>query len=126
MKKCEYCAKEISYFEQYCNDECHINANKYYEMSEKYGKLFSVINGICVFGIPIGLFVASFSNSIGTIVSVGSCIILGIMLIILPFPTENMISKFKIQKSMKLTRIIGLALIGLGMLIALFMIFFFK
>ena len=117
MKKCEYCAKEISYFEQYCNDECHINANKYYEMSEKYGKLFSVINGI---------FVASFSNSIGTIVSVGSCIILGIMLIILPFPTENMISKFKIQKSMKITRIIGLALIGLGMLIALFMIFFFK
>ena len=49
MKKCDYCAKEISYFEQYCSEECHGNANKYYETTEKYGKLFSIINMICVF-----------------------------------------------------------------------------
>ena len=47
LKKCDYCAKEISYFEQYCSEECHGNANKYYETTEKYGKLFSIINMIC-------------------------------------------------------------------------------
>lgn len=117
MKKCEFCGKQISYFDQYCDDECHIKANKFYEKSERFSKVFSIINGICVFGIPVGLFLISFSRSVGLIVALASCIILGIMLIILPFPTENMISKFKIQKAVKITRIIGCAVIFLGLLI---------
>nr|WP_294369358.1 hypothetical protein [uncultured Ruminococcus sp.] len=117
MKKCEFCGKQISYFDQYCDDECHIMANKFYEKSERFSKVFSIINGICVFGIPVGLFLISFSRSVGLTVALASCIILGIMLIILPFPTENMISKFKIQKAVKITRIIGCAVIFLGLLI---------
>ncbi|WP_176791010.1 MULTISPECIES: hypothetical protein [Ruminococcus] len=117
MKKCEFCGKQISYFDQYCDDECHIKANKFYEKSERFSKVFSIINGICVFGIPVGLFLISFSRSVGLTVALASCIILGIMLIILPFPTENMISKFKIQKAVKITRIIGCAVIFLGLLI---------
>ena len=117
MKKCEFCGKQISYFDQYCDDECHIKANKFYEKSERFSKVFSIINGICVFGIPVGLFLISFSRSVGLTVALASCIILGIMLIILPFPTENMISKFKIQKAVKITRIIGGAVIFLGLLI---------
>lgn len=117
MKKCEFCGKQISYFDQYCDDECHIKANKFYEKGERFGKVFSIINGICVFGIPVGLFLISFSRSVGLTVALASCIILGIMLIILPFPTENMISKFKIQKAVKITRIIGCAVIFLGLLI---------
>ena len=96
MKKCEFCGKQISYFDQYCDDECHIKANKFYEKGERFGKLFAVINMICVFGIPIGLFMLSFAREVGLTVALASCVILGIMLIILPFPTENMISKFKI------------------------------
>ena len=117
MKKCEFCGKQISYFDQYCDDECHIKANKFYEKSERFSKVFSIINGICVFGIPVGLFLISFSRNVGLTVALASCIILGIMLIILPFPTENMISKFKIQKAVKITRIIGCAVIFLGLLI---------
>lgn len=117
MKKCEFCGKQISYFDQYCDDECHIKANKFYEKSERFSKVFSIVNGICVFGIPVGLFLISFSRSVGLTVALASCIILGIMLIILPFPTENMISKFKIQKAVKITRIIGCAVIFLGLLI---------
>lgn len=117
MKKCEFCGKQISYFDQYCDDECHIKANKFYGKSERFSKVFSIINGICVFGIPVGLFLISFSRSVGLTVALASCIILGIMLIILPFPTENMISKFKIQKAVKITRIIGCAVIFLGLLI---------
>ena len=114
MKKCDYCAKEISYFEQYCSDDCHTKANKYYEISDKFGSVFSVINGICVFGIPVGLFLLPFSKTLGTFVAAISCLILGIMLILLPFPTDNMISKNKLKKAMKITRIIGVFVIVLG------------
>ena len=107
MKKCEFCGKQISYFDQYCDDECHIKANKFYEKGERFGKLFAVINMICVFGIPIGLFMLSFAREVGLTVALASCVILGIMLIILPFPTENMISKLKIRKAVKITRMIG-------------------
>ena len=107
MKKCEFCGKQISYFDQYCDDECHIKANKFYEKGERFGKLFAVINMICVFGIPIGLFMLSFAREVGLTVALASCVILGIMLIILPFPT------------VKITRMIGGAVIFLGVLILL-------
>lgn len=124
MKKCDYCAKEITYFEQYCSDECQGCANKYYETIEKYGKVFSVINMLCFFGIPIGIFLFAFLRMAGMIITVSSCIILGIMLILLPFPTENMISRYKLKKATKITRYIGLAVIGLGILFMIFMLLF--
>lgn len=126
MKKCEYCAKEISYFEQYCSNECHENANKYYEMCEKFGKLFSVINAICVFGIPVGIFLFPFAKIAGTVIASVSCVILGIMLIFLPFPTESMISKHKIHKATKITKIIGICVTAIGFLIFAFMFFYLK
>lgn len=124
LKKCDYCAKEITYFEQYCDEECHANANKYYERIEKFGTVFSAINTICVFGIPVGMFLFSFLDTIGMILSFSSCVILGIMLLLLPFPTENMISKHKIKKAVRITRYIGIAVIALGFAILLFMIMF--
>lgn len=117
MKKYDYCAKEITYFEQYCSDECHAKANKYYEMTEKFGKFFSIINGICVFGIPVGLFLFPFSKTLGTTVATASCIILGIMFLLLPFPTDNMISKNKLQNAIKRTRLLAILIIVLGLLI---------
>jgi hypothetical protein len=125
MKKCEYCAKEISYFEQYCDEDCHAKANKFYDLRERFEKIFSLIDGICVFGIPVGLFLFSFMRTAGLILTVASCVVLGIMIILLPFPTDNMISKFKIQKAVKITRFIGLAVIALGFVAFIFMFFVF-
>lgn len=124
MKKCEYCAKEISYFEQYCDTECHAKANKFYETRERFEKLFSLINGICVFGIPVGLFMFSFLRTAGMITTVLSFLVLGTMLILLPFPTENMISKYKLKKAIKICRYVGAAVIALGILAFVFMFFF--
>ena len=118
MKKCEYCAKEISYYDQYCSDECQIKANRYYELSDKFAKIFLVINVIGVFGIPVGLFLMSISKYVGAVVASGSCVVLGIMLICLPFPTESMIKKYKIKKAMTITRIVGIAVVALGCAIA--------
>lgn len=117
MKKCDYCAKEITYFDQYCSDECHAKANKYYETAEKFGKIFSIINAICVFGIPAGLFLLPFSKMFGAVIATVSCVILGIMLILLPFPTDDMISKHKLQNAIKRTRILAVLIIVLGVLI---------
>ena len=126
MKKCDYCAKEISYFDQYCCDECQKKAIEFYDMQEKYAKIFSVINGICVFAIPIGLFVLSFTARIGFSMIALATFILGLMIILLPFPVENMISSMKIKKAVKVTRIIGLALliVGIALLIADIILFF--
>ena len=116
MKKCDYCGKEISYFEQYCGDDCQRNANNFYEFRDKYTKIFSILNIIGVFGIPVGIFLFSMINSIGATLVASSLTILGITIMLLPFPTDNMISKSKIQKAVKQTRIIGIILLVLGII----------
>ncbi|MBU5462837.1 hypothetical protein [Lachnoclostridium sp. MSJ-17] len=118
MKQCEYCGKEITYHEIYCCDDCQIKANRFYERCEKFSKLFTAVNTACVFGIPVGLFLMSFLRLLGTVVASGSCIILGLMLLLFPFPTEGMIKKFKIIKAVKIVRILGIAVIVLGLFIA--------
>ena len=117
MKKCEYCAKEISYHQQYCDDDCHRRANQYYENCDRFSKLFMGVNVVCVFGIPVGLFFAAFNPPVGVTVATLSCFVLGAMLILLPFPTEGMIKKHKLKKAIKISRIFGGAVIGMGILI---------
>lgn len=114
MKKCDYCAKEISYFDQYCCDECQKKSIEFYELQEKFTKIFSVVNGICVFAIPVGLFVLSFTFKVGFTMIALATLILGIMIVLLPFPVENMISSMKIKKAVSVTRIIGLVLLIIG------------
>lgn len=118
MKKCDYCAKEISYYEQYCCEECERRTVEYHERNQRFAKLFMIVNTVCVFGIPVGLFLASFSAAVGLSVAVASCVVLGLMLILLPFPTEGMVRKHKLKKALSLSRIFGCAVIGLGALIA--------
>lgn len=117
MKKCGFCGKEITYHQQYCCDECQINANKYYEKSEKFAKFFYVISMICLIGIPIGLFLLSIFKLPGAIIASACCLVLGILIILVPMPTEGMIKKNKIQKAVFLTRIFGFCVIALGILI---------
>lgn len=117
MKKCEYCGKEISYFDMYCSDECQRNANDYYERVNKFEKLFGIVNMICIFGIPVGIVVSAFNNLLGTAISAVCCFILGLLILIIPIPVDSMISKFKIQKSQKIIRICGIGIIVFGMLL---------
>ena len=117
MKKCEYCAKEISYYEMYCQDECQTKANRFYDLKEKFQKPFSILNGVFVLALGIFLFVYSFARGIGAIGGSVSLMILGITYLFLPFPPEVMIQKYKLQKSIKITRIIAAALLGLGILV---------
>lgn len=117
MKKCDYCGKEISYMEQYCDENCQRNALKYYDLQEKYAKLFSFINIICVFGIPIGIFISTFAASIGFTLLSFSVAVEGLIIVILPFPVENMITSMKIKKAMNVTRLIGAGFLILGIIL---------
>lgn len=125
MKQCEYCAKTISYHEQYCGDSCQTNANQFYINREKYAKFFMVTNVICVFGIPVGLFLLAIVKTVGAVIAGGSCALLGFLLMVLPFPTEGMMKKYGIKKARNITRMIGLACFALGLLIAGLLTFVF-
>ncbi len=114
MKKCDFCAKEISYYDQYCNEECEQKALRYYAMVERYAKLFMIVNTICVFGFTVFLFIGSLYAPIGFPAAAVCCFVMGGLLIVLPFPTESMIKKHKIQKAMKMCRIFGGVVIALG------------
>ncbi len=123
MKKCEYCAKEISYHEMYCCDECQTKANNFYDMRDSITKIMSIINGVCVMSIGIGLFMFSLFNQIGAYMVAIPLVILGILYTFFPVPADVMIQKNKIQKAVKTTRIIGQVLLVLGIISTTVVIF---
>ena len=124
MKKCDYCAKEISYDDMYCCDECEKLTKQYYERSDRFAKPFSMINVVCLFGVMAGLFLFPMAKPFGAGLSIVCCAALGILLLLLPFPTESMIKKFKIQKAIRITRYVGLGMMFLGALIAGLLVIF--
>ncbi len=126
MKKCDYCAKEISYDDMYCCDECEKLTKQYYERSDRFAKPFSMINVVCLFGVMAGLFLFPMAKPFGAGLSIVCCAALGILLLLLPFPTESMIKKFKIQKAIRITRYVGLGMMFLGALIAGLLVIFIK
>lgn len=120
VKKCEYCAKEISYHEMYCCDKCEEQAKRFFELREKYQKLFSVLNGIFVMAIGISIFLYSFLRDAGCIAGSTSAMVLGLMYFFLPYPPDVMIQKYKLEKAIKITRIIAVVLFCLGLLVLIF------
>ncbi|WP_407382583.1 DUF2116 family Zn-ribbon domain-containing protein [Ruminococcus sp.] len=114
MKKCEYCAKVISYHEMYCSDECQDGANKYYELREKFQKPYSIINGIFVIAVGICIFLYSFMRDVGAIGGGSALVILGIMYFLLPFAPDVMIHKYKLKKSILITKIIAAVVFAIG------------
>lgn len=119
MKKCEFCAKEISYHEMYCSEECQDNAFSFYDKRDKFQKFFAVINGIFVLSIGICIFLYSILPAVGRIGIGASLTILGVMYFFLPFPPDLFIEKYKLKKAIEITKIIAIVLlvIGIGVLI---------
>ena len=120
MKKCEYCAKEISYHEMYCSDECQNGANKYYDLREKFQKPYAVINGIFVIAVGICIFLYSFLRDVGAIGGGSALVILGVMYYLLPFAPDVMIQKYKLKKAIFITKIIAAVVFTLGVLVLIF------
>lgn len=114
MKKCSFCAKEISYDEMYCCDECQKSANDFYEMRDKNQSAFSALNGVFVIGIGICIFLYAFLPAVAVVAGSICLMILGLMYFFLPFPAEVMIEKYKLKKAMNITRAISMVLFAIG------------
>ncbi len=125
MKKCDYCAKEISYYDQYCDEECEKKALDFYSLREKYTKVFSILNIIGVFGVPVGLFLSAIDAAIGFSLTAFSMMLVGATVIFLPFPVENMISSMKIKKAIFVTRMIGVGFFVIGVVLMIIRIILF-
>lgn len=117
MKKCEYCAKEITYFEQYCSEDCEGKANEYYKLVENKTKLFGTINIICFIVLCIAFFWSVFQSSIGIYILGGVLMVMGLLYFLLPFGPENIKDKLKIQKMVKFVKILGISFIVIGLVI---------
>lgn len=114
MKKCEYCSKEISYYDQYCSEDCHRLARKFYNTLEYKRKIFSVVNIVGILGLTVGLFWCVFQGDIGSIIAGSATLLLGILYYLLPFATPEMIRKHQIKKAIKNIKILGIAGIVVG------------
>ncbi len=125
MKKCDYCAKEISYYDQYCDEECEKKVLDFYTLRERYTKVFSILNIIGVFGIPVGLFLSAIDTAVGFSITAFSLMLVGVTVFFLPFPVENMISSLKIKKAVFITRMIGAGFFVLGIVLFVIRIVFF-
>ncbi len=123
LKKCEYCAKEISYHQMYCDDKCQTQANKFYDMRDKIQSIMGIINGVGVMSIGIGIFVFSFLKKAGAFMVAIPLLILGLLFLLFPVPADVMIQKYKIEKSVKITRIIAIILLVLGVIATVLAIF---
>lgn len=108
MKKCKYCGKKIDSNWDFCCNQCE---NNYKEVIDKdTHKINYFMSGI-VIGFLIML-CGIFSSSdyvIGT-----GIILMGIVVVILPFATPETTTFFGYQKSKNIGRILGVLMIVVG------------
>lgn len=114
MKQCEYCAKEISYYEQYCSKGCEERAGKYYRLTRNRRKLFSFINFTGLLALTVGLFWTLFQAQVGAYIAGTALVFLGLLYFFFPFGTPEMLQKHKIQKTIKMVKLLGIAAAAIG------------
>lgn len=114
MKQCEYCAKEISYHDLYCCEDCENKATEYFAKRAKLQGLISAVNigGTCM--IAIGIFLFAINNIVGALLMAIGALSVGLMTLLLPCPTDNMIKKRKLKKAMAFVRIFSIVLFAFG------------
>lgn len=105
--KCKYCGKETTDTRLYCCDECERNTKIYLEKIAKYKNIYLALIFIPVFLMPV------FNSLIYDLVIV---FFLGIVLMIFPFSTPQLINIFGVRKSQKIVKVIAMALIFISLI----------
>ena len=120
MKQCNFCAKEIGYHEMFCSKSCEDAYNKYFAKRAKLQKLLSTVNilGTCL--IAVGIFVVALQNFVGLLMMAAGGISIGLITVLLPTPTDNMVKKQKLQKAISFVKIVGLIILGFGIAALIF------
>ena len=98
--KCKYCRKTITDNQTYCCDDCQKNTKIYLEKVAQYKNLYLALIFIPVLLMPV------FNHLIYDLLVV---FFLGVILILFPFSTPQLINIVGVRKSQKIVRIIGLS-----------------
>lgn len=126
MKKCEYCAKEISYSQQYCNSSCEGKALNYFQKVNGMRRIFSVLNILIFLLMFVGAFMLILSSTAhgALILGIGGAL-MGILYMLFPFGTPEQLKKYKIEKMLKINRTIALGALIAGIILLICGIFVF-
>ena len=112
MNKCGYCGKALSGSFQFCCNECETNYKKSIEKDKRKIKYF-------IIGIIVGFLLMLYGALANSDFIIGDGIILmGIILVILPFTTPETIAFLGYRKSKFAGRITGILLIIVGIWIS--------
>lgn len=114
MKTCNFCAKEISYHEMYCSEDCEKKHIAYFAKRAKLQKLLAAVNILGTCSIAVGIFLYALHNLVGSMMIASGLLSVGLITTLLPTPTENIIKKYKLKKAVKIIRYFGFALLTLG------------
>ena len=99
MSVCKYCGKKlIDSQEDYCSKECEIEAKKYLKKVNKYKLPFLIGTFVPALSMPF------FNKPIYIIMAT---IVIGLVILLFPFPTPETIGIFGIRKSQKVARYLG-------------------
>ncbi len=114
MKQCQYCAKQISYHEMYCCEECEKLSAQYYQKRVKAQKLISVCYIVGTVALALAIFTYPLLNILGASLGMLGGFATGLITVFLPTPTDNIIEKYKIKKSTEIVKIFGFVLLAVG------------
>lgn len=102
MKKCRYCGKELDSNLEFCSSEC--------ENSYRKNKIKYFISGIILGFLAMFYGVVSSRNCM-----IGSgIIVMGVIVVLLPFTTSETTALFGNKKARFIGRILGMILIAVG------------
>lgn len=108
MKKCRYCGRELNSPLEFCCNECENNYRKIVEKDNRKIKCF-------IIGIIVGFLVMFYGILSNSDFIIGAGIILiGILVVLLPFATPETIVFLGYQKSKFIGRLLGMLLIVVG------------
>lgn len=109
MKRCGYCGKKINGNQEFCCNECE---NNYREIVENDShKIKYYLLGIVVgFLVMLGGVLSSSDFVIGT-----GILLMGFVVVLLPFTTPETTALFGYQKSKIIGRFLGVLLVIVGM-----------
>lgn len=114
MKKCEYCKKEISYHEQYCSEDCMLEAKRFYTYRNTRSGIFTAFSVVFMICACVGGFMFLFGLEWATAIITFSIMCLGITMIVFPYGTDEMIKKHGIKHCAELIKRLGIAVAAAG------------
>ena len=133
MSRCYYCHNNIenpfpvqlgtdTMVVSCCSEDCANKATAFFEFFKRIKTLFCIVLGIIFAIFMVSSFIIIAAKFIGSILMGSSLALMGLLFLLFPFATPQTFQIFGIKKTIWITRIISIASIALGYMIAVLLI----